>query len=462
MEPEGVLPCPHCGRKVWFFNFRQLSDPPELPEPRPASLLKNPFTAFWLVILLVLVLATAVSIHQHLFVAIGSLISAAGCIVFAMLRHAEAEKAEESLRFMTKLTEYAKIMRDRSQEASRHYSSLLHVGDERVKHYYDTIMVRAEEERAIALDLRLRAELDRGAIVDVEQRIYDMAERHVQDHMKWSSEKLRFDPESYQRNKNRLAKAFEFVESTGYTLPPEVKKRAVADLKTRYKEIVRERVLKDEQLLIKRQMREEERIRKESDKKIREAEQQEKVLQDKLTEAIASLQGEHSAEVDALRQELLEAQAIRERAKSMAQLTRMGHVYILSNIGSLGEGIYKVGMTRRLEPELRVKELGDASVPFPFDVHAMISCEDAPTLEKRLHHELTQYRVNRINLRKEYFRVDLDTIISAMTRHQGSVEYVAEPEALQYRESLNVSAEDLVEIEADLVEMGLDIEESDD
>jgi len=70
--------------------------------------------------------------------------------------------------------------------------------------------------------------------------------------------------------------------------------------------------------------------------------------------------------------------------------------------------------------------------------------------------------VNRINLRKEYFRVDLDTIISAMTRHQGSVEYVAEPEALQYRESLNVSAEDLVEIEADLVEMGLDIEESDD
>ena len=89
---------------------------------------------------------------------------------------------------------------------------------------------------------------------------------------------------------------------------------------------------------------------------------------------------------------LAEAQASSERAKSMAQLTKAGHVYILSNIGSFGEGIFKVGMTRRLEPQDRVKELGDASVPFPFDVHAMISCENAPGLENALHKELARYR----------------------------------------------------------------------
>lgn len=206
-------------------------------------------------------------------------------------------------------------------------------------------------------------------------------------------------------------------------------------------------------------MREEEKLRKESEKKVREAEKQERELQARLDQALAAVQGEHNEEVEALRQELFEAQAMRERAKSMAELTRIGHVYVLSNIGSFGENVFKVGMTRRLEPELRVKELGDASVPFPFDVHAMISCDDAPKLEKALHHELTRFRVNRINLRKEFFRVDLQTIIAAMEQHQGSVEYVAEPEVLQYRDSVSMSAEDLVETEAELFEMGLDLEE---
>lgn len=65
----------------------------------------------------------------------------------------------------------------------------------------------------------------------------------------------------------------------------------------------------------------------------------------------------------------------------MAQQTKSGHVYIISNIGSFGENVYKIGMTRRLEPTDRVRELGDASVPFPFDIHAMIYSEDALNLK---------------------------------------------------------------------------------
>ncbi|MBL1893192.1 GIY-YIG nuclease family protein, partial [Klebsiella pneumoniae] len=83
-----------------------------------------------------------------------------------------------------------------------------------------------------------------------------------------------------------------------------------------------------------------------------------------------------------------------ERAKSMAQLTRQGYVYIISNIGSFGENVFKIGMTRRLEPMERVKELSGAAVPFDFDVHAMISCDDAPALEKTLHDHLENYRIN--------------------------------------------------------------------
>lgn len=99
-------------------------------------------------------------------------------------------------------------------------------------------------------------------------------------------------------------------------------------------------------------------------------------------------------------------------------------------------------MTRRLMPLERIRELGDASVPFAFDVHMMISCEDAPSLENSLHRALHTKRLNRVNLRKEFFRVQLDEIRKLVEQHHGTVEYVADPEALEYRESVAMSPED--------------------
>lgn len=113
---------------------------------------------------------------------------------------------------------------------------------------------------------------------------------------------------------------------------------------------------------------------------------------------------------------LAEAEAKEERAKSMAEQTRKGHVYVISNLGSFGDDVYKIGLTRRLEPLDRVKELGDASVPFSFDVHAMIYAEDAPQLEAALHREFSNQRVNAVNLRKEFFRVDLLQIQEAVAK----------------------------------------------
>lgn len=159
-----------------------------------------------------------------------------------------------------------------------------------------------------------------------------------------------------------------------------------------------------------------------------------------IEEALRAAEGAHREELEKqrleLEQKIQEAHAQYERAKSMAQLTKQGHVYIISNIGSFGEDVFKIGMTRRLEPMDRVKELSGASVPFDFDVHAMISCDDAPALEKTLHDSLEKYRINRINLRKEFFRVKLEKIINEVERHHGQVEYVADPAALQYLQSL--------------------------
>ncbi len=105
-------------------------------------------------------------------------------------------------------------------------------------------------------------------------------------------------------------------------------------------------------------------------------------------------------------------------------------------------------MTRRLEPEMRVRELGDASVPFPFDVHMMISSNDAPALENAIHRALHKTRLNKTNPRKEFFRSEIDAICQLVHEHHGEVQYVAVPEALEYRQSLGMTEEDSEYIES--------------
>ena len=119
-------------------------------------------------------------------------------------------------------------------------------------------------------------------------------------------------------------------------------------------------------------------------------------------------------QVSALEVRLQEALAMKERAMSMAQQTRTGYVYVISNVRSFGEGIYKIGMTRRLDPMDRVRELGDASVPFPFEVHYMIYTDDAPKLEAELHQRFAEFKMNSDNYRKEFFKVPIEDIESVL------------------------------------------------
>lgn len=200
---------------------------------------------------------------------------------------------------------------------------------------------------------------------------------------------------------------------------------------------------KEYQAELKRQMREEKQRQDELEQQQREAEEEGQRLAEQqrlLEEALLAAEGAHREELErqrlALEQKIQDVRQQYERAKSMAQLTKQGHVYVISNIGSFGENVFKIGMTRRLEPMDRVKELSGAAVPFDFDVHAMIFCDDAPALEKTLHDHLESYRINRVNLRKEFFRVELSRIIDEVERHHGQVEYIADPVALQYLQSL--------------------------
>ena len=116
---------------------------------------------------------------------------------------------------------------------------------------------------------------------------------------------------------------------------------------------------------------------------------------------------------------------------------KAGYVYVISNIGAFGENVYKIGMTRRLDPMDRVDELGDASVPFDFDVHAMIFSEDAPKLEAALHNAFATRKLNFVNQRREFFNVSLAEIKEVVKKNfDKTVEFVEFAPAEQYRESL--------------------------
>lgn len=149
-------------------------------------------------------------------------------------------------------------------------------------------------------------------------------------------------------------------------------------------------------------------------------------------EDLAKLQNELAD----LERQLAEAQAKAERALSMAQQTKSGYVYVISNIGSFGHDVYKIGMTRRLEPMDRVRELGDASVPFTFDVHALVYSEDAPALETELHRHFDKYRLNMVNNRKEFFRVPLKEIETRLKAVMPDIEILEAAEAQDYHQTL--------------------------
>ena len=146
----------------------------------------------------------------------------------------------------------------------------------------------------------------------------------------------------------------------------------------------------------------------------------------------------------------------------MAQQTRAGHVYVISNIGSFGEQVFKIGMTRRLEPLDRVRELGDASVPFEFDVHALIFSDNAPGLEKQLHRHFLREQVNKVNPRKEFFRIGLPAIRQELEALGVETQWTMSAKAREYRESLRIEEQilDNPAIAAEWTRHQLEVEES--
>lgn len=248
-----------------------------------------------------------------------------------------------------------------------------------------------------------------------------------------------------QRMEQRIQKAFEAInklnESSAIKISPAYLDLKLKELQLSHEYREKKQEEKEEQAEARRQMREEAKLQQEVEKAVSEEMKYEKLLEKSKREAAEATDEQlHTLQetISAITKELEIAHAKSERALSMAQQTKSGHVYIVSNIGSFGNGVYKIGMTRRLDPIDRVKELGDASVPFSFDTHALIYAKDAPALEKALQKAFESRRINLVNNRKEFFRVGLHEIRDEVKKLFPDAEFVKVGEAREYRETMAI------------------------
>lgn len=220
------------------------------------------------------------------------------------------------------------------------------------------------------------------------------------------------------------------------------------ELELNYSYIVKVNDEKEQQKAIKEQMIEEEKVRREIEREKKRIDKEERQFNSEITKLMAYMQ-KASADVEKelyadkikeLEEKLRELETVKEDVLQRELNTRAGYVYVISNIGSFGEDVYKIGMTRRLEPMDRIKELSSASVPFEFDVHAMIFSEDAPTLENQLHTHFRKNEVNKVNQRKEFFKISLDEIEKVvLENYNGTVSFTKLAQAEQYRRSLELT-----------------------
>lgn len=192
--------------------------------------------------------------------------------------------------------------------------------------------------------------------------------------------------------------------------------------------------------------KEAERERKAELREQRKAEQELRAERERLEKQLAKEQA-HYMNVKAMLEDRGDIDAIRRIEERLADVQRAiddvdyrtaniraGFVYVISNLGSFGPNMVKIGLTRRLEPLDRVRELGDASVPFRFDIHALFFCDDAVTVETKLHQAFAEKRVNRVNLRREFFRATPDEVLAVLKSTVGEVvQFKSEPDAEEYR-----------------------------
>lgn len=262
---------------------------------------------------------------------------------------------------------------------------------------------------------------------------YEKLDKSIEDIKIISSKYLKIAGEGNQNIAGTLTK---FIGEIEYLF--------INAVKIEYNYYVKKEQARQEQLAIREQMRQEAEERKALDEEKKRVEKEESKYKSEITKLQETLSTTSSDdEVAKLRERILELQkqlsdvVLKKEEISNLQNGKAGNVYVISNLGSFGDDVFKIGMTRRLDPQDRINELGSASVPFKFDVHSFIFSDDAVALEKKLHDILNKKRLNKVNMRKEFFKISIDELEELVTDIEPTAEFNKTMIAEEFRQSLS-------------------------
>ena len=258
---------------------------------------------------------------------------------------------------------------------------------------------------------------------------------------------------NYDASVKKMERSFNAIAKLGVTMSISITSiyydLKIQELRLALEYQIQKQREKEEKAELRAQQREEARLQKEIKEQRKNIDKERKHYEQALSninKQISSSSDENIEELNKKKEEIIQSLSdIDTKIKDIDYREanqKAGYVYIISNIGSFGEGIYKIGMTRRLNPQERVDELGDASVPFKFDVHSMIFSEYAPALEAKLHRAFEDRKLNLVNQRREFFKVSLEEIKEVVKNNfDKTVEFIEVPDADQYRISLKLREE---------------------
>lgn len=251
--------------------------------------------------------------------------------------------------------------------------------------------------------------------------------------------------------RNKISNSFESLNKIfkvdGISMDNRLLEMKLEELNLTYTFSLKREQEKEQQKAIKAQMIEEEKVRREIERQKQKIEKDQLQFHNEINKLMSYVQKtqsdvEKQLYIDKIRELETKLSVLEKEKENVLEReanARAGFVYVISNIGSFGPGVYKIGMTRRLEPMDRIKELSSASVPFDFDVHAMIFSDNAPELENILHKTFENKSVNRINLRKEFFKVNLEEIEQVVKENfNNTVKFTKVPAATEYRQTQEI------------------------
>jgi len=292
-----------------------------------------------------------------------------------------------------------KSLRKAYNENERQITSLL-------KQYSSRYTTKANKSIYSLMVIALRAEIQ-NILYNLK---YEKLDKSIDDVKAISDKYLKIAGEGNQSIAGTLTK---FIGEIEYLF--------INAVKIEYNYYVKKEQARQEQLAIREQMKQEAEERKALEAERKRIEREESKFKTQIAALTEQMNSAYVKDIDALKARILELQGqlanviVKKEEVANLQNGKAGNVYVISNLGSFGQNVFKIGMTRRLDPQDRINELGNASVPFKFDVHSFIFSDDASALETELHRRLNDKRVNKVNLRKEFFNVSADELEELVT-----------------------------------------------